>query len=135
MTPLEQKIVDYFLKAVDEEGVSLDKGDLECMVKDGDVILKSTRWLPQGWAEIMDYVLVFNGEWISDKKNSHWLFPLEMIQDRFDDEEEERLESWLRLIPRDTALRLIGDMELPSWGHERLERLRAMWFRYQEEEE
>ena len=69
---------------VAETGVS--KENLTCSVEDGDVTLRATRWLENGWAQVMDYVDAFDGEWISDKKNSHWLFPLERIQDRFEAE-------------------------------------------------
>ena len=72
ITPIEEKIMAFF---AEETGV--DKGDLACSIADGDVTLKTTRWLKnEGWAQIMDYVDVFDGEWVKDGKNSHWIFPI-----------------------------------------------------------
>ena len=122
---VEEDIVNYLSE---ETGVPKDvliatiNGDLD------EVMLRITKWLDEGWAEITDYVYAMNGEWHSEGKNSHWTFPLDQITERIEDQkvhdENEDLLDWVETLSKEDQDRLKEEVRA---GGSKDETLRQKW--------
>ena len=87
MNPLELAIVRYF-----SEETGIPAQSLRATVEGDEVILCAVKWLEDGWNEIMNYVDAMDGRWISAGKSSRWVFPVDRIRERLDDERKLRKE-------------------------------------------
>jgi hypothetical protein len=89
----------------------LKETDLTCTINEGEVTLYPVHWLDDTWGNIMDLVYCFDGEWVKDGKNSHWIFDVEVIDYRIAEErwiEENRpLMEWWIQQPDDVKTELI----------------------------
>lgn len=107
-------ILWYFTHEIEK----LKETDLTCTIEGDEVIIRPAHWLDDSWAEVMDYVDAMDGEWVKDRRNSHWVFDIDMIDYRIEEEQwieknHSLMEWWLqqpdaekaRLIPlwNDTA--------------------------------
>jgi len=122
---IEADIVHYLSE---ETGVPEDA--LVATVDGDEVTLRATKWLDEGWSEIMDYVYAMDGEWIKDGKNSHWVFDVDMIDYRIEDqklqEENKDLFDWIETLSKEDQDRLKEEVRA---GGSKDETLRQKWDR------
>lgn len=83
---LEQDIIRYFTT----EYPVLKPTDLTVTIYDDNVILSPTKYLQEGWGEIMDCVDAMGGRWIREglPMRGRWVFPVDRIKERLDYERQ-----------------------------------------------